>query len=73
VARHRVLRVLRAQTRPLLPALPAGSLLVVRALPPAAHADSSRLGAALRSALDTALRKASQPSAPRAAAHGAPA
>ena len=58
VVRHRVLRVLRAQTRPLLAALPAGSLLVVRALPPAAGADSARIGSALRSALDSAARKA---------------
>ena len=56
VVRHRVLRVLRAQTRPLLGTLPSGSLLVVRALPPAAAADSAHtrlgppLGAGLRGA-----------------------
>jgi len=60
VVRHRVLRVLRAQTRPLLGALPAGSLLVVRALQPAASADSAQLGSALRSAVDSAVRKAAR-------------
>ena len=59
VVRHRVLRVLRAQTRPLLATLPAGSLLVVRALPPSAAADSAVIGSALRSALNSAARKAS--------------
>jgi len=44
----------------LLGALPAGSLLVVRALPPAASADSSQLGSALRSAVDSAVRKAAR-------------
>jgi ribonuclease P protein component len=60
VVRHRVVRVLRAQTRPLLGALPSGSLLVVRALPPAASADSARLGSALRSAVEAVVRKAAR-------------
>lgn len=53
VVRHRVSRRLRHLMRERLHVLPAGTLVVVRALPPAAHADSSDLGADL----DAALRK----------------
>ncbi|TDD56759.1 ribonuclease P protein component [Saccharopolyspora elongata] len=53
VIRHRVTRRLRHLMRDLLPALPAGTLVVVRALPPAAGASSRELGADL----DAALRK----------------
>jgi ribonuclease P protein component len=47
VARHRVVRRLRAQTAARLAALPTGSGTVVRALPSAAAASSAELGAAL--------------------------
>jgi ribonuclease P protein component len=51
VVRHTVTRRLRALVRDRLTALPAGSLLVVRALPAAAHASSADLGADLDSCL----------------------
>jgi ribonuclease P protein component len=44
VVRHRTVRRLRHLVRDRLDRLPAGSLLVVRALPPAAGADSAALG-----------------------------
>lgn len=53
VVRHRVSRRLRHLVRERLHLLPAGTLVVVRALPPAARADSGALGADL----DAALRK----------------
>ncbi|WP_243790642.1 ribonuclease P protein component [Saccharopolyspora gloriosae] len=53
VLRHRVTRRLRHLMRDRLPLLPAGTLVVVRALPPAANAPSRELG----SDLDAALRK----------------
>ncbi|MFC7342534.1 ribonuclease P protein component [Saccharopolyspora griseoalba] len=53
VVRHRVTRRLRHLIRDRLPALPEGTLVVVRALPPAAGATSDELGADL----DAALRK----------------
>ncbi|MBB5154296.1 ribonuclease P protein component [Saccharopolyspora phatthalungensis] len=53
VVRHRVARRLRHLMRDRLPALPAGTLVVVRALPPAAGASSRELGADL----DAGLRK----------------
>jgi ribonuclease P protein component len=53
VDRHRVSRRLRHLMRDRLAALPAGTLVVVRALPPAADASSRELGADL----DAALRK----------------
>ena len=53
VLRHRVTRRLRHLMRDRLAVLPAGTLVVVRALPPAATASSSDLG----SDLDAALRK----------------
>lgn len=51
VARHRTSRQLRHLVRDRLDRLPAGSLLVVRALPPAAAADSATLGRDLDAAL----------------------
>ncbi|MGP4018617.1 ribonuclease P protein component [Saccharopolyspora sp. 5N708] len=53
VLRHRVTRRLRHLMRDRLAALPAGTLVVVRALPPASDASSRELGADL----DAALRK----------------
>ncbi|MGZ4749427.1 MAG: ribonuclease P protein component [Oryzihumus sp.] len=47
VVRNTVTRRLRGVVRPRLDRLPAGSLLVVRALPPAAGAPSSTLAAEL--------------------------
>jgi ribonuclease P protein component len=44
VVRHAVARKLRAQLAVRLASLPAGSSLVVRALPPAAAASSAHLG-----------------------------
>ena len=52
VIRSRVSRRLRHQLRELVPALPLGTRLVVRAAPAAATADSSALGADLRRALE---------------------
>jgi len=59
VVRHRVSRRLRHLLVPRLPTLPAGSLLVIRALPPAASASSVELAEDLDSGLRSALRKAS--------------
>lgn len=55
VVRHRVVRRLRAQVAPRLGRLPAGTDLVVRALPPAATATSAALGTALDAALQRSL------------------
>lgn len=52
VVRHRTVRRLRHLVRDRLGLLPAGSRLVVRALPPAAAADSATLGRDLDAALD---------------------
>ena len=52
VVRHRTLRRLRHLVRERLRLLPAGSLLVVRALPPAAGADSGQLGRDLDATFD---------------------
>ncbi|GIJ27811.1 ribonuclease P protein component [Micromonospora qiuiae] len=57
VVRNKVRRRLRHLVRDRLDALPAGSTLVVRALPPAAEATYQRLGADLDAAL-TAARAA---------------
>lgn len=57
VVRHRVSRRLRHLVAARLGSLPRGSLLVVRALPPAAAATSAELGADLDSGLRSALRK----------------
>ena len=51
VTRHRVVRRLRAVTLPLLDRLPAGTDVVVRAMPEAAHASSADLGADIERAL----------------------
>ena len=53
VVRHRVTRRLRHLVSARLGTLPAGSALVVRALPPSASASSAELGADL----DAALRR----------------
>ena len=52
VARHRVIRRLRHLVRDRLDRLPAGSRLVLRALPPSAVASSADLGRDLDAALD---------------------
>ncbi len=51
VVRNQVRRRLRHLVRPLLATLPAGSSMVVRALPAAASASSEKLGADLEAAL----------------------
>ena len=51
VVRNRVRRRLRHLVRPLLGGLPAGSLLVIRALPAAAEASFATLGGDLERAL----------------------
>jgi ribonuclease P protein component len=56
VVRTTVKRRLRHLVRERLALLPPGSMLVVRALPPAADADSAALGADLDSALKRLLR-----------------
>ncbi len=58
VTRHRLTRQLRALCRPLITTLPAGTDVVVRALPSAAHSDFSVLAVELPDALASALRKA---------------
>jgi len=58
VVRHRVARRLRHLLAPRLAALPAGALVVVRALPPSAGASSAELGVDLDAALQSVLRKA---------------
>ena len=55
VTRHRTVRRLRHLVRDRLGRLPAGSILVVRALPPAAAADSVALGRDLDAALTRLL------------------
>ena len=57
VVRHRVTRRLRPLVREELTGLPAGSDVVVRALPSASTASSSELGRDLRSGLAAAERK----------------
>ncbi|MGH3695981.1 MAG: ribonuclease P protein component [Pseudonocardiaceae bacterium] len=67
VVRHRVQRRLRHLMRSRLPGVPAGALVVVRALPAAAGASSAALGADL----DAALRRLIGPrAASRRAATG---
>lgn len=58
VVRNRVQRRLRHLMIPLLPDLPGGSLVVVRALPSSAGRTSTELDAELRPALRSCLRKA---------------
>ena len=55
VVRHRTVRQLRHLVRDRLDRLPDGSVLVVRALPPAAGADSTALGRDLDAALGRLL------------------
>jgi ribonuclease P protein component len=57
VVRNTVRRRLRHLVRPHLTRLPAGSRLVVRALPPAATASSDRLGEDLARALRSATER----------------
>ncbi len=57
VTRHTVARRLRALTVPQLAGLPAGSRLVVRALPEAATATSAELAADLAAAITAARRR----------------
>ncbi|WP_181780018.1 ribonuclease P protein component [Pseudonocardia pini] len=57
VVRHRVTRRLRHLVAARLDTLPGGSLLVVRALPPAAAATSAELATDLDSGLRSAVRK----------------
>jgi len=59
VVRNRVKRRLRALMADVLPTLPAGSAVVVRALPPAAEASFGELRADLNSAVGHALTKVS--------------
>lgn len=56
VVRHRVSRRLRHLVRDRLDLLPPGTSLVVRALAPAADADSASLGRDLDAALHKVLR-----------------
>lgn len=58
VVRNRVKRRLRAIMRDLLPTLPAGTAVVIRALPRSAEVEFSRLQADVSDALATAMRKA---------------
>ena len=60
VTRNRVQRRLRHLVPGLLPALPQASLVVIRALPPAASATSAELGADLA----RCLQRVSQPVTP---------
>jgi ribonuclease P protein component len=55
VVRHRTVRRLRHLVRARLDRLPAGSILVIRALPPAAGTDSTGLGRDLDAALTRLL------------------
>ena len=57
VVRHRVTRRLRAQLRPLLAELPAGTDVVVRAFASTAGASSAGLAADLRTALQCCERR----------------
>jgi ribonuclease P protein component len=63
VVRNRTKRRLRALMRPLLPALAAGTRLVVRANPPAASASSAVLGGDLVAALRRARVMSPEPQA----------
>lgn len=51
VTRNQVKRRLRHQVAPLLPTLPAGTTVVLRALPPSAQADSAALAQELHDGL----------------------
>ena len=58
VVRHRVSRQLRALVQPLLPSMPLGTHIVVRALPGAATCGIAALEIDLKSGLISALKKA---------------
>ncbi|MFW2512623.1 ribonuclease P protein component [Demequina sp. SO4-13] len=58
VIRNRVKRRLRAIMRDVLPTLPAGTSVVIRALPRSAEVDYARLRSDVTDAVGTALRKA---------------
>jgi ribonuclease P protein component len=66
VVRHAVSRRLRHVVASRLEQLPAGSRLVVRALPPAATATSAALAADLDVALERALRTETTKAVPAA-------
>jgi len=57
VTRNRVKRRLRHQVAPLLPTLPVGSSVVLRAMPPAATCTSEELGTELRAGLTRCLER----------------
>ena len=57
VVRHRVSRRLRAQLSQRLDRIPAGSRMVVRALPDTASSDSERLGRDLDNALTRLVQR----------------
>ena len=59
VVRHRISRQLREIIKPLIASLPAGTTIVVRALPGAAKCDHDALVAELSGGLAAALKKAS--------------
>lgn len=71
VVRNRVKRRLRHLSRPLLADLPAGALVVLRALPAAATVSSGDLGAELTRCLQRAQKKAQQRALERAQQRGA--
>ncbi|MFN3867077.1 MAG: ribonuclease P protein component [Demequina sp.] len=58
VIRNRVKRRLRAIMRDVLPTLPQGTAVVVRALPQSAAADFDRLRSDVSGSVTTAMRKA---------------
>ena len=60
VVRHRVTRRLRALMAARLDRLPAGSAVVVRALPPSAEASSAALATDQDAALDRVARRAAE-------------
>jgi ribonuclease P protein component len=71
VVRHRVARRLRHVMRDRLSLLPAGSRVVIRALPRSATAESARLGVEVDRALRVLLpAPATQPTTPSAGASG---
>jgi ribonuclease P protein component len=57
VVRNRVKRRLRHQAAPLVGTLPAGTSVVVRALPPAASSTSAELAEELRAGLTRCLSR----------------
>lgn len=67
VARNRVKRRLRHQVAPLLADLPAGTTVVLRALPPAATASSAELAQELAQGLARCLKGLSVPSSEQVA------